>query len=205
VLETPVHPNLPLLNLEKVIAEPKVNIMIDFNLSEQQNSIRGMAVDFATNVLATASGSYEKYPTQKERFQALRPFYRIAVGVGMIKGMIPQPLGGMGGTVLESTLLVEEMYKVDRSFSLTIFGTGLGLSPLLVSGTPAQHEEFLKPFLSGEGEPLASLVHSEPTGTANWLMKGGKGLQTIAGKDGDDWVINGEKVLLNSSKCTLLT
>lgn len=112
----------------------------------------------------------------------------------MIKGMIPQQLGGMGGGVLDSTILVEEMYKVDRSLSLTIFGTGLGLSPLLVGGTPGQHEEFLKPFLSGEGEPLASLVHSEPTGTANWLQKGAKGLQTVARKDGDDWVINGEKV-----------
>lgn len=178
--------------------------MIDFTLSEQQNAIRGMAAGFATNVLATASASYEKYPTQKERFQALRPFYRIAVEGGMVKGMIPQPLGGMGGTVLESILLVEEMYKVDRSLSLTIFGTGLGLSPLLVGGTPAQHEEFLKPFLSGEGEPLASLVHSEPTGTANWLEKGGKGLQTVARKDGDDWIINGEKVLLRVSKRTLL-
>jgi alkylation response protein AidB-like acyl-CoA dehydrogenase len=77
---------------------------------------------------------------------------------------------------------------------LTIFGTGLGLSPLLVGGTPAQHEEFLKPFLSGEGEPLASLVHSEPGGSANYLEKGGKGLQTVARKDGDDRIVNGDKV-----------
>jgi alkylation response protein AidB-like acyl-CoA dehydrogenase len=155
--------------------------MIDFNLSEQQHAIRGMATSFAANVLATASETYEKFPTQKERFQALRPFYRTAVAGGLIKGMIPQALGGAGGTVLDSTILVEEMYKADRSLSLTIFGTGLGLSPLLVGGTSAQHEEFLQPFLSGEGEPLASLVHSEPTGT-------------IARQDGDYWVVNGEKV-----------
>lgn len=167
--------------------------MIDFTLSPQQTAIRGMAQSFASNVLSTASSSYEKFPSQKERFQALRPFYRQAVGGGMVKGMIPQQLGGMGGGVLDSTILVEEMYKVDRSLSLTIFGTGLGLSPLLIGGTLEQHEEFLKPFLSGEGEPLASLVHSEPTGTANWLQKGGKGLQTVARKDGDEWVINGDK------------
>lgn len=153
-----------------------------------------MAISFATNVLSTAATTYEKHPTQKLRFQALRPFYSQAVAGGMIKGLIPQALGGMGGTVLDSTLLVEELYKVDRSLSLTIFATGLGLSPLLLGGTSAQHEEFLKPFLSGEGEPLASLVHSEPTGTANWLEKGGKGLQTTARRDGDDWIINGEKV-----------
>jgi alkylation response protein AidB-like acyl-CoA dehydrogenase len=52
----------------------------------------------------------------------------------------------------------------------------------------------LKPFLSGEGEPLASLVHSEPGGTANYLEKGGKGLQTTARKEGDDWIVNGDKV-----------
>jgi len=75
----------------------------------------------------------------------------------------------------------------------------LGLSPLLLGGSPEQIKEALKPFLSGEGEPLASLVHSEPTGTANWLEKGGKGLQTVARKEGEDWVINGEKMWATNS------
>lgn len=104
-------------------------------------------------------------------------------------------LGGAGGALLDSAILVEEMYKSPgRSLALTIFGTGLGLSPLLIGGTPILHEEFLKPFLSGEGEPVASLVFSEPGGTANYLEKGGKGLATTARKEGDDWVVNGEKV-----------
>lgn len=169
--------------------------MIDFTLSEEQHGLRGMAVSFADGVLKMAAATYEKHPSQNERFRALRPFYRIAVQGGMIKGLVPQPLGGVGsGKVLDSAILVEHLYKVDRSLSLTIFATGLGLSPLLVGGTPALHEEFLKPFLCGEGEPMASLVHSEPTGTANWLEKGGKGLQTTARKEGDEWIINGEKV-----------
>jgi alkylation response protein AidB-like acyl-CoA dehydrogenase len=105
-----------------------------------------------------------------------------------------RPLGGYGGTVLSATLLVEEMYKHDRSLSLTIFGTGLGLTPLLLGGTPEQHKEFLEPFLNGEGEPLASLVHSEPGGTANYLEKGGKGLGCVARKEGGEWVVDGEKV-----------
>jgi alkylation response protein AidB-like acyl-CoA dehydrogenase len=181
--------------------------MIDFTLSEQQNGIRGMAASFATNVLATASLTYEKYPTQRERFQSLRPFYRTAVEGGLIKGQIPPSLGGAGGTLLESAILVEQMYKVDRSLSITIFGTGLGLSPLLVGGSPEQQAEFLAPFISGEGEPLASFMHSEPTGTANWLEKGGKGLQTTARRDGNYWVINGEKVgeINHLLECKILT
>ncbi|TAQ90821.1 hypothetical protein B7494_g879 [Chlorociboria aeruginascens] len=163
--------------------------MIDFTLSAQQNAIREMAISFSTNVLTSAASIYEAHPTQKERFRALRPFYRQAVEGGMIKGMIPTTLGGIGGTVLDSAIMVEQMYKVDRSLSLTIFATGLGLSPLLLSGNWELQEEFLKPFLSGEGEPLASLVHSEPTGTANWLEKGSSGLQTTARKEGEKWIM----------------
>lgn len=168
--------------------------MIDFTLSPEQNAIRGMAKSFADSVLSTAAATYNKFPTQKERFQSLRPFYRKAVEGGLIKAMVPTPLGGAGGKLINSAILVEEMYKSDRSVSLTIFGTGLGLTPLFIGGTLAQHEEFLKPFLSGDGEPLASLVHSEPGGTANYLEKGGKGLQTTARKEGDDWIVNGDKV-----------
>lgn len=168
--------------------------MVDFTLSDQQKAIRGMAQSFATNILSTASATYEQHPTQVLRFRSLRPFYAHAVSGGMVKGMIPVSLGGLGGGVLDSTILVEEMYKIDRSLSLTIFGTGLGLSPLIVGGNKGQHEEFLAPFLSGEGEPMASLVHSEPGGTANWLVKGAKGLQTTARREGEEWVVSGEKV-----------
>jgi len=111
----------------------------------------------------------------------------------MIRGLIPPSLCGQGGSVIDSALLVEELFKVDRSLSLTILATGLGLSPLLIGGTKELQTEFLKPFLSGEGAPLASLVHSEPEGTANWLEKGGKGLRTTARKEGDEWILNGDK------------
>lgn len=41
-------------------------------------------------------------------------------------------------------------------------------------------------------------MHSEPTGTANWLEKGGKGLQVTARKEGNEWIVNGEKVAANT-------
>ena len=173
--------------------------MIDITLSDSQREIRVKAAKFASDVLITAADTYEKHPTQKERFQALRPFYGQAVKAGLVKGLIPKPFGGTAGTVVEAALLVEQLCKHDRSLSLTIFSTGLGLSSLLIAGSPEQREEHLKPFLSGEGEPLASLLHTEPEGIANWLEKGGSGLRTVAKKDGDDWVISGDKVGSNDS------
>ncbi|KAK0100347.1 hypothetical protein ONS96_007627 [Cadophora gregata f. sp. sojae] len=173
--------------------------MIDILLSDSQRAIRDKAAQFASDVLITAADTYEKHPTQKERFQALRPFYSQAVKAGLIKGLIPKPFGGTAGTVVEAALLVEQLCKHDRSLSLTIFSTGLGLSSLLIAGSPEQKEEYLKPFLSEEGEPLASLLHTEPEGVANWLEKGGSGLRTLARKDGDEWVVNGDKIWATSS------
>ena len=168
--------------------------MIDFALSEEQNATREMAASFASKVLSTAPSVYEKHHTQNERFRSTRSLYSQAVQRGLVKFLIPKRLGGTGGSLLEAAMFVEEMYAVETSVSLTLFATGLGLSLLLNGGSDKLRAEFLQPFLSGEGEPLASLVHSEPNGTANWLEKGGKGLQTVAWKEGEEWVVSGEKV-----------
>lgn len=88
------------------------------------------------------------------------------------------------------------MYRIEPAVSLTIFSTGLGLMPLIIAGGE-EHRGFLEPFLSGEREPLASLVFSEPGGVANWLESGAPGLGTTAELDGDEWILNGEKVSIS--------
>lgn len=95
---------------------------------------------------------------------------------------------------MDAAIMVEELYAVEPSVSLTLLGIGLGLSTLLMGGSAEQHKEFLAPFLSGDGVPLASLVYSEPGGTANFFEEGGKGMQTTARRERDEWVVNGEKV-----------
>jgi nitroalkane oxidase len=173
--------------------------MIDFTLTSEQKQIQQGSAAFASSVLANASKTYSQFSTQRERFESTRPLYRAAVQYQQIKAQIPVPLGGLNASLVDAAIALEEMYAADPSVTLTIAATGLGLTPLVLGGSSEQHEKFLKPFLSGEGEPLASLVHSEPEGTANWLEKGAKGLQTTARKDGDYWIINGEKVSVSYS------
>lgn len=79
---------------------------------------------------------------------------------------MPIPIGGTSGGLVEAAILVEEMYAVEPAASLTIFGTGLGLTPLALAFRP-ELAEFLEPFLSGSGAPLASLVFSEPQGVVS--------------------------------------
>jgi len=166
---------------------------VDFHLSSTEDGIRKAAAGFAAGPLKEARRTYMQYQHNHERFQSTRPVYRQAVAGGLIKGQIPPHLGGTGGTLVEAAILVEEMYSVEPSMSLTIFATGLGLTPLTLTGKP-EHKEFLEPFLNQDGEPLASLVFSEPGGVANYLEKGAPGLVTTATLEGDEWVLNGEKV-----------
>lgn len=173
--------------------------MVDFKLSPQQKELRANAHAFAKNVLSTAPNLYSSLATQTERFQSTLPIYQTAVKAGLIKGQVPAPLGGTSAGLIDAALVVEEFHAVEPSTAITILGTGLGLTPLILGGTPALHEKFLAPFLTQEGETIASFAHSEPSGTANWLQKGAPGLQTTAYQDGDEWIVNGEKYWTTNS------
>lgn len=170
--------------------------MIDFELTPEQQAIRNAIRGFANAHLKNARSLYDPplpHPKWEDRFRSTQPIYRAAVEAGLIKAQIPAPLGGTGGSLNDAALVVEELYAIETSASLTILGTGLGLTPLIVAGTPEQQKKFLAPFLSGEGTPLASLVFSEPAGSANFAELGGPGFATVARDEGDEYVISGEK------------
>lgn len=174
--------------------------MIDFQLSPEQLVMRNAIRGFAHANLKTARSTYEPRGTPfskwEDRFRSTQPIYAEAVKAGLIKAQIPKELGGAGGPLIEAALVVEEFYAVETSASLTILGTGLGLTPLVMAGSPEQQQRFFAPFLTGTGTPLASLVFSEPGGSANFAERGAPGFQTVATLEGDEYVISGEKVRL---------
>ena len=171
--------------------------MIDFTLTPEQQQMRTHVRDFAKTHLANSRAIYDP-PTPhlkwEDRFRSTQPLYAEAVKAGMIKAQIPTQLGGLGGPLIDAAIVIEELYAVEISVSLTILATGLGLTPLILGGTPELQKRFLAPFLSGEGTPLASLVFSEPTGSANFAEAGGPGFGTVARIEGNEYVINGEKI-----------
>ncbi|OAG10446.1 acyl-CoA dehydrogenase domain-containing protein [Paraphaeosphaeria sporulosa] len=171
---------------------------IDFHLSPTESGVRAAAQTFARDVLIPSRRAPSSSAvSQQDRFAGTRALYEAAVTLGLIKAQIAAPLGGTGGSLVEAALLVEECYAADPSgASLTVFGTALGLMPLQLAPHAEKYVGFLEPFLmAGEGDaPLASLVFSEPGGTANWLEKGAPGLQTTVRKEGEEWVVSGEKV-----------
>ncbi|MGP3963650.1 acyl-CoA dehydrogenase family protein [Nonomuraea sp. 3N208] len=99
----------------------------------------------------------------------------------------PERWGGQGLTQAEERAFAVEA----RDFTLPtyVFSIGLGMTgPTLVDrGTDAQRERFLRPLL--RGEEIWCQLFSEPGAGSDVAS-----LQTRAVRDGDQWVINGQKV-----------
>ncbi|MDA1061801.1 MAG: acyl-CoA dehydrogenase family protein [Chloroflexi bacterium] len=98
----------------------------------------------------------------------------------------PQEYGGAGLTTMEQFIFNQEMALAQAPM---VGGQGLSLlgPTVLVHGTPEQREEFLAPTL--RGEMLWSQGFSEP-GAGSDLAS----LQTRAVRDGDEFIINGQKM-----------
>ncbi len=177
--------------------------MIDFTLSPTQHQLLDGTRQFAQALLANAREQYDLLPSDGiTRFQSTRPILATATKLGLVKSLVPAELGGTGGTIVDSSLITEELFTIEPSVSLTLLGIGLGLSPVLLGDFSKREElrsEILAPFLDqGDGTkaPLASFVFSEPTGSANYWVTDSPGIQTTATHDGntDEWVVNGEKI-----------
>ncbi|KAK1242533.1 hypothetical protein MKX08_005345 [Trichoderma sp. CBMAI-0020] len=178
--------------------------MIGFSLTEKQKALREGSAKIGKDILSPARAIYSQYNDQESRFQATLPFYQQLVKAGFVKAQVPTALGGSNESFIDGAIVAEELYAVDSSIMLHVLGTGLGLMPLILGGTPEQHKKYLAPFLTCDGNPLASLTHSEPGGTANWLEKGGKGLETTVRKEGDYYVVNGDKLTFTLKNCGLV-
>jgi len=101
--------------------------------------------------------------------------------------------GGAGADVLSYTLCMEEVSKVDASTGITIsVHTSLCCSCIHDFGTEEQKQTFLRPLVDGSKIGCFSLT--EPNAGSDV-----SGAQTVAVRDGDDFVITGSKVFTTNS------
>jgi alkylation response protein AidB-like acyl-CoA dehydrogenase len=107
---------------------------------------------------------------------------------GWIAPAWPKEYGGAGMTVMEQFIFNEEMAlnRAPRPLHLLI-GLGMAGPTIIVHGTDQQKQDHLPGILSGED--VWCQGYSEP-GSGSDLAS----LQTRAVRDGDDYVLNGQKI-----------
>jgi acyl-CoA dehydrogenase len=162
-----------------------VNIMIDFSLTPEEEATLKKAHKEAEEVVRPLSRYYDEHEHESPKELIDRMWARRGEGGGML---------GMG---VSGALGVEEACWGDAGLMLTVPGPGLGGAAIMASGTPDQMMRFLKRF--NEGEPSWGAMAMTETGCGSDTSA----IQATAVRDGDFWVLNGEKIFVTGGKRAL--
>ncbi len=99
----------------------------------------------------------------------------------------PKEWGGGGGTTIENVIYGQEESNYAVTGSVFAIGLGMCIPTLMTWGPQDAKERYVKPAV--RGDEIWCQLFSEPAGGSDVA-----GLRTKAEKDGDEWVINGQKV-----------
>src|ERR687897_310424 len=121
---------------------------------------------------------------------------------GWICATWPAEYGGKGLTTMQGVVLAEEFARADAPLRADFFGDTLVGPTILQWGSEEQKQHFLPKILKGEISWCQGF--SEPNAGSDLA-----GLKTTAVLDGEEWVINGQKVWTtgghHADYCFLLT
>ncbi|MEN9316571.1 MAG: hypothetical protein RIS35_2964 [Pseudomonadota bacterium] len=95
--------------------------------------------------------------------------------------------GGRGGSPIQQVIYNQEEARFVVPRGYFEIGLGMCIPTMIAYASPAQLERFVRPAL--RGEEIWCQLFSEPSAGSDVA-----GLRTRAERDGDDWVINGQKI-----------
>ena len=117
---------------------------------------------------------------------------------GLLCCTVPPAYGGLGLDYLFDVVVFEELWRVGASGPGFLIHTDLVATYILSFGTEAQKRTWLPRMVRGEA--IGSLGMTEPHAGSDL-----KAIRTRAVRDGDDYVINGQKVFIsNGQLCDIL-
>ncbi len=116
-----------------------------------------------------------------------REFQRRLADAGLAAVHWPAEYGGRGATLTESAIFFEELGRARAPLPANVLGLLLAGPTIMQWGTPEQKERYLNPILTAE--EIWCQGFSEPDAGSDLAS-----VKTRAVKDGDDWVVTGQKV-----------
>jgi butyryl-CoA dehydrogenase len=156
------------------------------DLNEDQKLLRDSVRQFAEEVVkprATEIDETGEFPLD---------FFRQSGELGLAGVAVPENYGGAGMDSLAYTLVIEEISRVCASSGVILsVNNSLVCDPLLTFGTEEQKHEFLVPLATGR--KLGCFALTEPEAGSDPAA-----LRTSAVRDGDDYVLNGNKVFITN-------
>jgi hypothetical protein len=157
-----------------------MDLIDDSIVPEHARGVKQEAREFAEEYIEPNAEHY--YETGEYPWEILEA----GMDAGLVAQDVPEEYGGRGFDLAEILAIAEEFYKADAGIALTLQLASFGAEIGYEFGTERQIEEYIRPV--GENDQITGLAVSEPE-TGSDLA----GMTTSAEKDGDEYVINGEK------------
>ncbi len=158
---------------------------MDFELSNRQKQIRLAAREFAEGELVPIGKECEA------RGEFPRDLIKKAAQLGFIGCFIKKEYGGLGLGLMEHAIILEEFWRADPGLAQVLAQPAFGSDILLRYGTEEQKKKYLPPIAKGDWVMGFSITEPEAGSDA-------ASVTTAAVKVGDEYVINGNKVMISN-------
>lgn len=160
---------------------------MNFELSKEQKLVVQAVREFAQNEVKPIAAEADQtgvFPMEQ---------YKQMGKMGLLGLPFSTDYDGAGGDYLSYILAVEEISKVDGSLGISYsVQTSLCMGAINAYGTEEQKKKYLPDLCTGKH--IGSFGLTEPNAGTD-----ASGVQTIAVKDGDHYVLNGQKCFITNS------
>ncbi len=159
---------------------------MDFALNEEQEMFRKTIREFAEKEIMPKAQEIDlkgEFPWDIIRKMA---------DLGLMGLPFPEEYGGAGGDAISYAIAVEEIARASGSVAITYSAhISLACSPIYLFGTEEQKRKYLIPM--ARGEKIGAFGLTEPGAGSDAAA-----IKTRAVLDGDEWVINGQKIFITN-------
>ncbi|MDG5776284.1 acyl-CoA dehydrogenase family protein [Haloarculaceae archaeon H-GB2-1] len=163
-----------------------MELLTETPVPEEARAVKQEAHEFAQEYVAPNAAEYH------ERGEYPWEVLEAGMDAGLVAQDVSEEYGGRDFSLAETLAISEEFFRADAGIGLTLQLASFGTEILQQNGTEEQKEQYLRPV--GENEMLTGMAVSEPETGSNLA-----GMQTTATKDGDEWVIDGEKYWIGNA------
>jgi alkylation response protein AidB-like acyl-CoA dehydrogenase len=161
---------------------------MDLNLTPEEEKFRDECREWLTaNVPAPFAGKSLNEEENAEALAYLQAWQKKVYDHGWTGISWPKAYGGRGATLIEQSIFQEEWAKANAPMLINVLGLSLIGPTIIAVGTEEQKQRYLPKILSGE--EIWCQGFSEPNAGSDVA-----GLGTKAVRDGDDFIINGQKI-----------
>jgi alkylation response protein AidB-like acyl-CoA dehydrogenase len=173
--------------------------MVNFTLSEEVERIREMTRDFARNEIRPAGIEIDRIPDPETAYTSdrMRRVLSQAYELGFHKLGLPKEAGGIGAPEMTSIVVQEELAAGDAGLASHFL-----VAPMIAgisAGAKDRHpfyKDYLEAFVEDtKGAHSGAWAITEPNHGSDLFQFGQPGIhmEATATKDGDDYIVNGQK------------